>query len=609
MRFSKEKKADARELCLLMTISDDRGSDKSSRNIADTHAASGMGTACTRTVERVFASLGQQNGVETRFEACLDVANAGVICALPALLVNGLLDGVETFLNKIKGYYTIFHVLLILVFMSLCRIKNVERLSASAVGEFGKIMGIDRIPEARCLREKMDTLSADNAAERWAAYLSEKWMQDDPDEAGTLYIDGHQRVYNGKLTKLPRRYIARQRLCLRATTDYWVNDAIGRPFFLIEKPVDPGLLKTLDLDIVPRLLKDVPNQPSQIQLQQNPYACRFVLVFDREGYSPVFFRKMWQEHRIACITYHKFPGDPWPEAWFKTKEVVMPSGEKVSMQLAEMGTLVGSGKNAIWMREVRKLTKSGHQTSLISTGYELDLVELSTSMFTRWCQENFFRYMRQHFEIDMLSEYGVDILPDTERVVNPSWRKLDRLRNQLQNKLRYRKARFAEMTIYPEIEQNAQKYKKWLEKKSELLEEIEQTENQLKETKTSIKEVPKHVTIGELEKEDRFCGLRTGRKRLLDTIKMIAYRSETAMIPLLMGPTVNSSDARSLLQGLFNSDADIFPETEKKLLHIRVHNASRPSANRCLEKMFEKLNETKTKYPGTDMTIVYKLVN
>jgi hypothetical protein len=79
-----------------------------------------------------------------------------------------------------------------------------------------------------------------------------------------------------------------------------------------------------------------------VQLQDNPYLCRFVLVFDREGYSPAFFGKMWQEHRIACITYHKFPGAAWPEQWFEQQEVVMPGGETVTMQLAEMGTLASA---------------------------------------------------------------------------------------------------------------------------------------------------------------------------------------------------------------------------------------------------------------------------
>jgi hypothetical protein len=46
-------------------------------------------------------------------------------------------------------------------------------------------------------------------------------------------------------------------------------------------------------------------------------------------------------------------------------------------------------------------------------------------MFARWCQENFFRYMRQHYNLDRLAEYGVEPVPDTTRVINPAWRELD----------------------------------------------------------------------------------------------------------------------------------------------------------------------------------------
>ena len=143
------------------------------------------------------------------------------------------------------------------------------------------------------------------------------------------------RVYHGSLTKLPRRYVSRERLCLRGITDYWVNDIQGQPFFVVERQVDSGLLEALRTDIVPRLLKDVPNQPTDQQLKADPYLHRFVLVFDREGYSPAFFRQMWEKYRIACISYHKFPGDSWPQEWFETREVSMPNGERVTMKLAE----------------------------------------------------------------------------------------------------------------------------------------------------------------------------------------------------------------------------------------------------------------------------------
>ena len=106
--------------------------------------------------------------------------------------------------------------------------------------------------------------------------------------------------------------------------------------------IDHGLLEVLLNDIVPRLLKDVPAQPTAEELKADPSLSRLVIIFDREGYSPKFFRRMWEQHRIGCITYHKYPKEPWPESWFCPTSVTMPNGEVVSMKLAEMGSWIGS---------------------------------------------------------------------------------------------------------------------------------------------------------------------------------------------------------------------------------------------------------------------------
>jgi hypothetical protein len=580
---------------------------KSARTIIDEQAAEGMGTACIRVPERVFAAFGVCGGAPVRFESCLDVPKGGVLCALPALLENGLLEGAEQFLSTLKGYYTLFHILLLLAFMALCRIKTVEQIRGHAPGEFGKLLGLDRIPEVRCLRNKIEELSAGDTAEKWAVHLSRHWMDANPDAAGTLYIDGHVRVYHGGLTKPPRRYVSRERLCLRGTTDYWVNDAIGRPFFVIEKAIDPGLLKTLEIDIVPRLLKDIPGQPDDEELSAFPEKCRFILVFDREGYSPAFFRKMWQGHRISCMTYHKHPDGKWPEEWFHEHDVMMPNGECVTMALAEMGSKVGTGKDAMWMREIRKLTPSGHQTSLVSTAFELEMPHLGSRMFSRWCQENFFRYMMEHFSIDLLQEYGTEEFPDTEQVINPAWRILEKTRNSIQNKLRYRQARFAEMIMHPLTKDNTVRYEKWVNKKAHLLEEAEQYESELSEIKVKIKATSKHITWEELENQDKFFHLLPGRKRFMDTVKMIAYRAETSMAGILKSSTVDMAAARRLLQDLYVTEADILPDPKNKILTVRVHNASRPAANEALNRLFKELNSAQIYYPGTEMKMKYVL--
>jgi hypothetical protein len=78
-----------------------------------------------------------------------------------------------------------------------------------------------------------------------------------------FYIDGHVRVYHGAQTALPRRSVSRQRLCLRATTDYWVNALDAQPFFVVTKAVDPGLVKVIEEEIVPRLERDAPKLVSE----------------------------------------------------------------------------------------------------------------------------------------------------------------------------------------------------------------------------------------------------------------------------------------------------------------------------------------------------------
>jgi hypothetical protein len=134
----------------------ERAISKSSRTVVDNAASEGMGVACTRVDERVLASLGKSMGAMVRFETCLDVPKGGALCTIPALLANGLLHGAEQFLAKLTGYYTISHVLLLLALMALCRIKTTEKLRGHAPGEFGKLLGLDRIPEVRCLRKKMN---------------------------------------------------------------------------------------------------------------------------------------------------------------------------------------------------------------------------------------------------------------------------------------------------------------------------------------------------------------------------------------------------------------------------------------------------------------------
>ena len=53
-------------------------------------------------------------------------------------------------------------------------------------GEWGKILGLDRIPEVQTMRRKLEELAADTGkVQQWSSTLAGEWMQDEPGVAGT----------------------------------------------------------------------------------------------------------------------------------------------------------------------------------------------------------------------------------------------------------------------------------------------------------------------------------------------------------------------------------------------------------------------------------------
>jgi hypothetical protein len=561
-----------------------------------------MGMGAQNIDARLAASVGDlQEPVAPDFQAVQDVPRGGVLFALPALLVTGLLKTSENFFKLGKGYYGLDSLLIILAFTALVRLKSIEALRYSAPGEWGKLIGLDRIPEVRTLRSKIKQLTQDESPQQWSEALCKDWMQSAPEQASILYIDGHVRVYNGKQTKLPRHHVARQKLCLRATTDYWVNAMDGQPFMVINKAVDPGMIKVIENDILPQLDKTLPAFVSTEKLEADPLLHRFTLVCDRESYSPDYFKRM-KALRIACLTYHKYPGENWPEEEFHSYQVTLPSGEQTDYKLAERGHCLSNG---LWVREIRKLTQKGHQTSIIGTDYRTGMILLAVAMFARWSQENFFKYCREHFGLDKLVDYCTEPISETTEVVNPEYRQLDSQIKSSQGKLNRLLVRFATLTLDAPIEPD--KVEPFLQIKTVCQEEIEAFQEQIKRLKEQRKQISHHIKVKDLPENEQFEQLSTQSKHFIDTIKMIAYRAETAMANLLRETLTRSDEVRSLLRAIYSSEADLIPDHKQGTLTVQLHYLANRSYESAIQKLCDELNTTETLFPRTNLRMIFKL--
>jgi hypothetical protein len=364
-----------------------------------------------------------------------------------------------------------------------------------------------------------------------------------------------------------------------------------------------GCWEVLENDIIPRLEHDLPNQQRPEELAGDPLLHRFTLVFDREGYSPAFIARRKQK-RIACLTYHKHPGEDWPMEEFLPTEATLPSGEPVTMKLAERGTFLGG---VVWVREIRKLTDTGHQTAILSTDYRSETARLAGAMFSRWSQENFFRYMRQHYSLDSLVDYRTEVIPETTRVVNPAYRTLDGQVRKKLGTLNRKRTEFGALTLEGEIE--PLKVKTFERRKAELQECIAALQEEVAVLKAERKATKRHIPFHDLPEEERFKRLSTKSKHFIDTIKMIAYRAETAMAQTLREKMARYDDARSLLRAVYSSEIDLLPNAQEKTLTVRLHPLANQSSDDAVRHLCAELNRTELLFPGTDLRLVYELVS
>jgi hypothetical protein len=538
-----------------------------------------------------------------RFEAAADIPEGGVLLALPALLATGLLRYTPGLYKLPQGYYGIDSIFLLLAMMALARLTSIEQLRYSAPGEWGNLLGLDRVPEVRCLRKKLEVLSREEGqAAQWNTELAKDWMGQLPEGEMLFYIDGHVRVYHGAQTELPRHYVARQRLCLRATTDYWINAMDGQPFFYVNQEADPGLLATLRQDLVPWLQANaaIPAEHRE-RMAADPAQPWFTLIFDREGYSPDFFAEM-EAQRIAIVSYHKFAGADWPGEEFSQREVKLAGGETVRMQLAERATVLSNGLKA---REIRKRGETGHQVSILSTHRALEAERLAAAMFARWSQENFYKYMREHYSLDRLVEYAVGPVPDTVSVVNPARRKLESGIRALRAEVNRSQAQFGALSMEGPLEAEPMTHYKI--EKSELHEKILDLQQSLDKLKGERKQMPQRIAMKDLPEPDRFKRLLPERKHFVDTIKMIAYRAETSMVSLLRDRLARHDDARALIRQIFRNEVDLAPDLQAQTLTVRLHHLAQNIHDVAVRHLCEQLNATETVFPGTNLRMIYEL--
>jgi hypothetical protein len=308
----------------------------------ESSAASQDADPSHRHADRLLARLGLLEDAPPLFGSATAVPRAGVLLALPVLVSSGVFECAQKIYGSLgPSFYGLRTSLLTLLLMALWRIKRPEGLKEYSPQDLGRVLGLDRAPEVKTLRRKLARLAAAGRAAQFGQALAQQRVALRGAALGFLYTEGHVRVYHGHHI-LPKAHVARMRISLPATSDYWVNDSAGDPLFVVTAEANAGLVKML------------PGILSQVRALVGKR--RVTVVFDRGGYSPKLFAQMLVDG-FDLLTYRKGDYPRIPRQRFQVCRT-RRDGRTITYVLADQKVRLLKGK--LRLRRVTRLMENGH---------------------------------------------------------------------------------------------------------------------------------------------------------------------------------------------------------------------------------------------------------
>jgi len=540
-----------------------------------------------RTGERELARVGLLSGAEPVICEGASLPLAGALLVLPALAATGLVDAFgAVYASGRAAFYSVRSLVLALVFCLLVGEPRAEGLTRLDPVDLGRLLGLDRAPEVQTMRRRMAELAGVGRADQLLRRLAEVHVAQAKGACGLFYIDGHVRAYHGT-ANLPKAHLARARLAAPAEVDTWITDAKGDGVLVWNTP--PGASLTGELRTA----------TEEIRALVGPDATPTV-AFDRGGWSPRLFDELVAAG-FHILTYRKEPVRPEPRSRFTRQEYTDDLGRKQVYFLAERRVRISytddrRQKRYFACRQVTRLDPdTGHQTQILTTREDLSAAEAAYAMFSRWREENFFRYMRANLGLDALDSYAKEPDDPTRTVPNPA--KAAAAAKVLEAKATIAKAREEEGRAALAGGRDSSQA-------AEIAAAFADAEAELARRRAGAKVIPARVPLGDVHPDAE--RLASERKRLHDAVRMAVYNATSAHARLVAPYYARADDeARTLLSEAFRSPADL--EVIGDELHVRINPLSAPRRSRAIAGQCNELNATETLYPGTKLRLVYSV--
>jgi lambda repressor-like predicted transcriptional regulator len=524
---------------------------------------------------------------------------AGLLLALPALEGAGLLAAAREVYGRLRdGFYGLTATLLTLVFLALAGEPRAEGATRVPPAALGRVLGLDRAPEVKTIRRKLGELAAAGKAADLIMALARRHAAARPEALGFLYADGHARVYYG--TRIVQKtHVARLKFPAPATMETWVTDQQGDPVFMVAAEPSDSLAGELR-----RLLP---------QLRQVVGEGRRVTVcFDRGGWSPALFAGITGAG-FDLLTWRKGPAPDLHADTFTTITCADDRGRQHRYDLADttITLTISDGPRKGQTVSLRQVTRrvparagGTRQIHALTSRTDLAAGEVCWRLTSRWREENYFRYARTHFALDALDSHAATPDDPDRKVPNPA------------KKTAAAQVRHAEiLAAAAEAQRDAslaalrnpppgQPVTITNQMINALDTPVQAAWAELQAAADAAAAVPARIRLGEITPD--MVRLEAEIKQITHAIRMAAYNAETALARALDGRYARAGDeAYALIREALTASGDIIPGDSDLL--VRLDPLTAPRRTQALAVLCDQLNQTASRYPGTDLILRYEV--
>jgi hypothetical protein len=322
---------------------------------------------------------------------------------------------------------------------------------------------------------------------------------------------------------------------------------------------------------------------------------RITLVFDRGGWSPKLFQQI-MKMGFDLMTYRKGHMRRISEKRFVLRKARL-NRRPVSYFLHDQPVRFLKGK--LRLRQVTRLTSSGKQTPILTSRWDLRDIVVAYRMFERWRQENFFKYMREEFFIDALSEYQVEPDDPERSVPNPARKTIDKELRKARAHLNKIKESYGSVFLYY-FQGRTRTKRAFTSSEKQIFQEIQMATDRIAALAAQQTLLPARVSLAQTQPGQNPVKLSTERKHLTSVLKLVAYQIESDLVNLIRPHYARADDeGRTLIQSALQSTATLEPTNNQ--LRIILSPLSSSHRSTALAALCESLNKTETRFPGTDL--------